>query len=747
MFLHPLRSRIQYKIIVPFLLLTLLVALAGSAAAFLFVTGNAQERLNNQLAQTARNVADDIVAQESNNLTFLRELVFASPNRETGAPAVADALAAHDAAGLGQAIDPFIRISSRRGVRLDRLIVFDDAGRTVLDRERGAGPVDAATWTEQPARDLSSLWFVPRILAGAADARGDKYAGLLDLGDGARYLYTVAPVVAGERVVGGVVIATRFDRLLADLAVRSQSALATVYDASAGRAFACSMSPVGGLESLDARPELMAKLRDLALQAEHGVFDTAVVNDREYQLAFAPLAIRGDIVGLLSVALASDYVVGPWSDLRPTLVGLTIALMLAIIGLGVYVARQITRPVEELLSVAQAVTGGNLDRRSDVRSEDEIGMLSDAFNDMTGHLLTLYRVVHAEAGRRAAIVASITDGVIVCDASGRIELLNPAAQRILDLAGDAPTPESINDLRFEPLGIQAPNFGGARSPDLYRFGERVVRVERAPVHDPGGTITAIVIVLHDMTDDVAIDRAKTSFIATISHELRTPLTIIGGNADLLARGLVGSLSDEQRELVSAIHSHSRTMTALVNNVITIAGLDSGSLTFDIEPVDLAELVRNMLWPVRKAATAKGLTLAIDIPEDLPDVHADATHLHQAIMQLLDNAVRYTEAGSVRVTAEHRGDVVRVDVCDSGPGIPPEQHASLFTRFARGAEGINSAERGMGLGLAIASELIQRQGGTLWLESSSDQGSTFSFTLRCVTGEPVEENNLTFASAA
>lgn len=745
MIFRPLRSRIQYKIILPFLLLTLLVALAGSTTAFLFITGNAQERLNNQLAQTARVVADAIVRQESSNLTFLRELVFAGPNAETGAPAVADALAARDVTGLGAAVDPFVRISQRRGVRLDRLIIFDSTGRSVLHLERDDS--SSTIWVNRPPRDMSGMWFVQRILTGAADARGDKYAGLLDAGDGARYIFTVAPIKQGERIVGGAVVAMRLSGLLADLAAQSQSAIVTVYDPMTGRAFASSIEPVAGLSALDVRADVITRLQSLSTTPERGVFDIATVNDRQYQLAFAPLVIRGDIVSVLSVALASDYVIGPWSDMRSLLVGLTIALMAAIVGLGVFIARQITRPVEELLSVAQDVTGGNLDRRSAAHGDDEIGQLARAFNTMTSHLLALYNTVRAEAGRRAAIVESITDGVIVCDADDRIELLNPAARRILGLSNDDPPPASLADVRFEPLGADAPHFGGARSPDLFRIGERVVRVVRAPVFDSAGTTLATVVVLHDMTHDVAIDRAKTNFIATISHELRTPLTVISGNADLLARRLVGMLSEEQQTLVDGIHAQARTMTALVNNVITIAGLDSGTLTFDIEPLSLADALQRVIGSARKAAAAKGLTFEADLPDDLPDVLADPVHLPQALAQVLDNAVRYTASGTVRLSVVHCGDVVRIDVSDTGPGLAPEQRATLFTRFARGAEGLNSSERGMGLGLAIASELIQRQGGSLWLEHSSPEGSTFSMTLMCVADEAVDEQNLAVASVA
>src|SRR4051812_47169991 len=159
------RSHLQYKIIIPFLLLTLLVALAGAGVAFLFITSTVQERLENQLVQVARATSDGVVGQEKANLAFLREMAFAGPNQQTGAPAIPDALSNHDTQGLGQALDPFFRISAQRpGVELDRLIAFDTTGRSVIDWERAPSRDTPASWRRREPRDLSSLWFVPRVL-------------------------------------------------------------------------------------------------------------------------------------------------------------------------------------------------------------------------------------------------------------------------------------------------------------------------------------------------------------------------------------------------------------------------------------------------------------------------------------------------------------------------------------------------------------------------------------------------------
>ena len=731
-FVQELRSHLQYKIILPFLVLTLLVALAGSAVSFLLITGSAQERLNNQLAQVARATSDALVNQESANLLFLREAAFAGANPQTGAPSVADALAAGNSAGLAQALDPYFRVSTQRvGVRADRLIAFDRSGWSVIDWERPRDSSAADLRTARAPREITALWFVPRILAGQRDAQGDKFAGLLSLFDSdAQYLFTVAPVTSDGRVVGGLIIATRLDTLLHDLQASSQAAIVSVYRSEDGSAFASTTTPMDGLRALNIRSRLMPSIRDVQLAGQQSFFDVVKVNRRDYQFAYAPLRIRGGMVGVVSVALASDYVIGPWSDARLPLTVLTLVLMLAIIGLGIFIARQITRPLQELVATAEAVTAGDLERRSSVRVHDELGILSGSFNEMTAHLLDLYRAVRTEASQRAAIVASIADGVVVCDGAGAVLVINRATRALLGLGESEPGPGHFRDIPLRPLDQAALAFGDAHTPDLFNLHNRVVRVVAAPVVAEDGARLGDVYVLQDLTSEVAIDRAKTNFIATISHELRTPLTVLGGNSELLLRNFVGPLSDDQRLLIESMRKHTLTMTALLNNMITVAGLEMGVLTFNIEPMRLDSVLDEMLWEVRTALAAKNLELFVSLPDDLPDVLADPVQLRNALHQLLDNARLYTDFGSVSIRATQQDALVRIDISDTGCGIGDELRQQLFTRFMRGADGINSHERGIGLGLSIAQQLIEHQGGKLWLESTSAHGSTFSFTIPC-----------------
>ena len=190
------------------------------------------------------------------------------------------------------------------------------------------------------------------------------------------------------------------------------------------------------------------------------------------------------------------------------------------------------------------------------------------------------------------------------------------------------------------------------------------------------------------------------------------------------------------------------MTSVLNNVITIAHLEAGTLTFDIEPVHIYDVLDELLWSIQPAVAAKGLTLEIDIPDNLPKVLADAFQLQNVFHQLLDNARRYTDTGTITINATIQEGNVRIDIIDTGCGIEADLSDQLFTRFVRGSQGINSPERGIGLGLVIAKRLLELQGGRLWLDHTSEHGSTFSFLLMSNNADPdYQDRETPIATAA
>jgi signal transduction histidine kinase len=226
-----------------------------------------------------------------------------------------------------------------------------------------------------------------------------------------------------------------------------------------------------------------------------------------------------------------------------------------------------------------------------------------------------------------------------------------------------------------------------------------------------------------------LERLKGTFVNAISHDLRIPLTGILGYAELLEEGLAGTLSDEQLNFVNQIITASRRMTALLNELLDEARLEAGKLTIEPQPVGLPDLVTQALDTLQPAIEGKHLHLRVEFPADLPEVLADPGRVIQVLSNLLSNAIKFTPADghlTVRAAVQPDGTAVRVEVIDTGVGIPPEAKAQLFGRFFQTEEGRQAG--GSGLGLYISKVLIEAHGGNLGVESEAGRGSTFWFTL-------------------
>ena len=225
------------------------------------------------------------------------------------------------------------------------------------------------------------------------------------------------------------------------------------------------------------------------------------------------------------------------------------------------------------------------------------------------------------------------------------------------------------------------------------------------------------------------NRAKSQFLANMSHELRTPLNAIIGFSALLMEGLHGPLTEKQRRHLGHIHTSGQHLLAIINDILDLSKVEAGKLELTLEPVDLGQVIRDSLAPVRGQAAAKGLRLESEVPEGLPPAVADPLRLKQILYNLLSNAVKFTpEGGAVTVGAEREAEVVAVWVRDTGVGIAPEDQERIFREFEQ-ADNTNARQhQGTGLGLALTRMLVELHGGKIWVESALGQGSTFTLTL-------------------
>ncbi|GAA3448309.1 ATP-binding response regulator [Dactylosporangium matsuzakiense] len=226
-----------------------------------------------------------------------------------------------------------------------------------------------------------------------------------------------------------------------------------------------------------------------------------------------------------------------------------------------------------------------------------------------------------------------------------------------------------------------------------------------------------------------LDRLKSEFVATVSHELRTPLTSIRGYTEILADSDATALGPTERRIVGIIDRNGRRLLDLIEDLLTFSRIESGTLTLDLGPVRLRRLVDAACEAIRPAMQTAGLRLAVDVDEYIPAVQGDAEQLERVILNLLDNAVKFTDpAGAVTITGRERDGEVVLWVRDTGTGIPEAEQGMIFQRFFRTADAQRRAIKGSGLGLAIAKAVVEAHGGWIALESIEGSGTTVGFGL-------------------
>jgi signal transduction histidine kinase len=243
------------------------------------------------------------------------------------------------------------------------------------------------------------------------------------------------------------------------------------------------------------------------------------------------------------------------------------------------------------------------------------------------------------------------------------------------------------------------------------------------------------------------NQAKSEFVSLVSHELRTPMTSIRGYADMLGKGMAGDLTPQQEEFVSAIRRNASRMRILVSDLLDISRIETGRLKLNVQPTNLNSAVKEAVHTLEEMAEEKSQTLSSDLLPEAPEVLADPDRLTQVFINLLSNAVKYTQpGGKIEVRAwidDDEPSYVQCAVADTGIGIRPEDQLRLFTKFFRADNPEVRDQPGTGLGLAIAKSLVEMQGGRIWLQSSTGEGTTFYFTVPTADGtaaraEPTKE---------
>jgi signal transduction histidine kinase len=397
------------------------------------------------------------------------------------------------------------------------------------------------------------------------------------------------------------------------------------------------------------------------------------------------------------------------------LLAAALALMLAFVLVWAF-SRSVARPVVELRDVARALAAGDLRRRPSLAAPGEVGDLASAIHRLAEQLSSRLEALEAEEVRLVALTESLNEGVIAIDARQQVTQVNAQARHLLGLKDTIPFPVS-NLPRERGLreAIGAALSGHAVDAHEVQIGGRELALTARPL--PAG---GAVIALFDLTPVRRLETVRRDFVANASHELRTPLTVIGGFTETL---LDDSLPNEQRrQFAQTVLANTQRMQRIVDDLLDLSRIESGGWKPNPSQVDIRALAEEALSAVEERRPDKRLALNVEISPEATHVWADPTALRQVLTNLVDNAVRHTNEGSVTVFARRAPGGVAIGVSDTGIGIPPDHLPRIFERFYRVDAGRSRSEGGTGLGLAIVKHLVEGHGGRVRAESTVGRGT-------------------------
>jgi two-component system, NtrC family, sensor histidine kinase KinB len=431
-------------------------------------------------------------------------------------------------------------------------------------------------------------------------------------------------------------------------------------------------------------------------------------------------------------------------DIWSTSVVAVLALIVTLI-FSLILSERITSPIRSFMEAARKISSGDFSVKVPVETGDELGSLAGEFNQMVVQLhryneMNIEQIV-SEKNKAEAILSSIEDGMVIFDTSLMVTGINPAASRILGLdltdtislqCDDIFPGTNVNDMirKTVETGVQPciPDenriitLPEAESSRHYLFSVTAVRGKD---HKLSGSV----LLLKDVTRLQEVERLKREFVMAASHELRTPLTSLGMSVDLLLENGAKGLDEKDRELLQAAHEEVHRMKALVNDLLDLSKLEAGKFALEIESVPVQTLFDQMRTFFKSQMEMKEIRLTSELDDDMPMVRADVNKISRVLINLISNALRYVnKGGHIELVAHWVDPHIHISVRDDGPGIPPEYQSRIFQKFVQ----VKGQEAGgTGLGLAICREIVRAHGGAIWLDSSSKQGSTFTFNLPVV----------------
>lgn len=409
--------------------------------------------------------------------------------------------------------------------------------------------------------------------------------------------------------------------------------------------------------------------------------------------------------------------------LQSLLVGFAISILLSLL-----LSKQITMPIETLTKSAKLLSKGDFKNRPEAHSNDEIGVLTDTFNNMAETLQQTLETVNGERNKLETLFLYMADGVTAFSGDGTLVHINPIAEELLGISAE-------DGLNFQTVyGELIPLEELLTLVKDKRMVERdfavLGRNLKLMFAAYGGNDDGIITVIHDNTEQFKLEEARREFVANVSHELRTPLTNVKSYTETILENPDTPLEMRER-FCNVILNETDRMTRIVKDLLTLSRLDYQKMDWKISRFPIAKSIDNVCQAMKMEMDNHQHTFLMEVEEDLPMIVGDRERLEQVLVNVLSNAVKYTpNGGTITLTAGCEKEMMRISVSDTGLGIPKKDQKRVFERFYRVDKARSRERGGTGLGLAIAKEIIEHHGGKITIDSALGKGTTITFTFAC-----------------
>ena len=402
--------------------------------------------------------------------------------------------------------------------------------------------------------------------------------------------------------------------------------------------------------------------------------------------------------------------------------GLVISVLLSFL-----LSKTMVTPIQRLTEGAMRVAEGDFSRKIQVASRDEIGVLTDTFNDMADQLQDTLRQVENERNKLDTLFLHMTDGVVACSRDGKVIHSNPAADQMLlrHIGPESDYGQLFGDIAPLDQVLEAPDHLEGE----LQVRDRFLQLLLAPF-DRGREGGGALVVIHDVTAQRKNEEMRREFVANVSHELRTPLTNIRSYAETLAESAEDIPPAMEKKFLGVILNESDRMTHIVQDLLTLSRLDSGRDDLKLGRFSFEAALQDLYNAVYMEAQRHAHTLKLELESELPAIVADRERVPQVMMNIVSNSIKYTpDGGHITISAGRTEDRVWMVVDDDGTGIPPEDRSRIFERFYRVDKARSRQSGGTGVGLSIAKEIVNRHQGLLELQDKDGPGLALRLELK------------------